>query len=310
MKARYFNSLKIHSNGTQVTKTSDDTHKLIDEIVWYLDLPDELKCYIPKVHSFSLDRKVPSITLDFVPGGTLGDALVAEGWTKREWDAAFRCLRQTLEDFASFSGNMSKAYLYEMYIGKTRERMDRFLHQCEWARQVHARGYFWLNGKTRMSPTVMLQKGTEEVLHLLEEPQITVVHGDFCLSNLFYSPQSNNMTAIDPRGSFGIRTIYGDHRYDWAKLRHSLTGYEHIVRGKFDINVGADSIDLRLELNEDAVRLRSRLDSWLQPKQIKTVRIIEALLFLSMLPLHKDTPDRQLAFFALGTELLEQALSE
>jgi len=310
MQARYFNSLKIHSNGTQITKTSDNTHKLLDEIVWYLDLPDELKHYIPKVHSFSLDRKFPSITLDFVPGGTLGDVLVAGEWNKREWGAAFRCMRQTLDDFTRFSGNVSKAYLYDMYIGKSRERMDRFLYQNEWARQVHARGYFRLNGKTRMSPTVMLQKGTEELLHLLEEPQITVVHGDFCLSNLFYSPQSNNMKAIDPRGNFGIRTIYGDHRYDWAKLRHSLTGYEHIVRGVFDINVESDSIDLRLGLNGDTVGLRNRLDSWLQPKQLTTIRIIEALLFLSMLPLHKDTPDRQLAFFALGTELLEQALSE
>ncbi|WP_127531392.1 hypothetical protein [Paenibacillus kobensis] len=310
MKTRYFNNLTVHSGGMHVTKTSEHVRKLIDEIIWYLDCPDELKSYMPTVQSFSLDRKFPSLTIDFIAGNTLGDALVAGNWTRREWDVAFRGLRRTLNDFKRFPGHLSKACLYDMYVSKTHERMNAFLHQCDWAKQVHSQGYLRLNGRTVLSPTVMLQKELGELLKLLEEPVISAMHGDFCLSNLFYSIETDSIKMIDPRGCFGVRTIYGDHRYDWAKLRHSLSGYEHIIRGKYKVKVETGAIELELGLDRETDRLRNMLDSWIGPDQLKKVRIIEALLFLSMLPLHKEESNRQLALFALGTERLEQALSE
>ncbi|WP_146241003.1 hypothetical protein [Paenibacillus sambharensis] len=308
MKTRYFNHVEFSNDGISVTKTSDLPSKLIDEIVWYLDLPEELKQYTPHVQSFSLGKPRAYLTLDYVPGGTLGDSLVEGSRSRQEWSRILGSLRLVLGSFAAHTGSLSRLHLYTMYIGKTHQRLNTFLLQSEWAREVHKQGYYYLNGRPVMSPTAILQKGMKELIKLLDNPEIAVMHGDFCLSNLFYSAEGDSVKAIDPRGRFGIQTIYGDHRYDWAKLRHSLTGYEHIVRGQYQAVILPGSIELEIKQNLDLVWMRNLLDSWMQQDRLRSVRVIEALLFLSMLPLHKEDHARQLALFALGTKLLEDIL--
>ena len=44
-------------------------------------------------------------------------------------------------------------------------------------------------------------------------------------------------------------------------------------------------------------------------KRNQEVRVIESLLFLSMLPLHKDRPDRQLVMISIGLELFNYYFS-
>ncbi|CAM4474679.1 hypothetical protein [Paenibacillus tarimensis] len=308
MKTRYFNYVEISEDAVSVTKTSDHPSKLIDEIVWYLDLPEDLKTYTPLLQSFSLGKPRAYLTLDYVPGGTLGESLIQGSRTRHEWSGILESLRLVLGSFAAYTGSLSRLHLYTMYIGKTHQRLNTFLLQSEWAREAHKQGYYYLNGRPVMSPTVMLQKGMKELIKLLDNPEITVMHGDFCLSNLFYSAESGSVKAIDPRGRFGIQTIYGDHRYDWAKLRHSLTGYEHIVRGRYEAAIHPGSIELKMKQDPDITWMRNLLDSWMPPQRLRSVRVIEALLFLSMLPLHKEDHMRQLALFAIGTELLEEIL--
>ena len=43
---------------------------------------------------------------------------------------------------------------------------------------------------------------------------------------------------------------------------------------------------------------------------INDIELIEALLFISMIPLHNDYPDRQLAFFCQGVKLLNHQIEE
>ena len=44
-------------------------------------------------------------------------------------------------------------------------------------------------------------------------------------------------------------------------------------------------------------------------KEINTINLIEALLFLSMIPLHKDFVDRQKVMFAIGIEKIARCLN-
>lgn len=310
MQSRYYNHITVHTDQVAITKTSDHSSKLTDEILWYLDLPKQLKPYTPSVKSYSLGKPCPWISLDLIPGGTMGDALTNDIWTKREWMSAMTSMWKVLKHFSQFKGTLSKACTYDMYIHKTRQRLSAFLHQNEWARQIHKQGYFRINGATFESPTILIQKQYDALLTLMEDPEITILHGDFCLSNLFFNTSTSEIKVIDPRGRFGGRGIYGDHRYDWAKLRHSLSGYEHLVRGHFAIKLDPYAIDLQIDMKPEHTWMRRLLDSWLGTRRLKSILLIEALLFLSMLPLHKDNTTRQLALFAKGTELLERALSE
>ena len=65
----------------------------------------------------------------------------------------------------------------------------------------------------------------------------SIMHGDFCFSNILYDFKSQSIKVIDPRGLSGDgkeQSIYGDLRYDVAKLAHSVIGkYDFIIAGRF-----------------------------------------------------------------------------
>lgn len=134
-----------------------------------------------------------------------------------------------------------------------------------------------------------------------------MIHGDLSFANILYSPRSGMLRLVDPRGNFGGPGPYGDMRYDGAKLRQCYHGhYDLIVADLFEVTEHGPGVF-------DFWTYPEGLPSWLAldelltafhfiPRQIAT---IEALLFLSMLPLHSDSPRRQLAFFLTGVRCLQ-----
>jgi hypothetical protein len=116
---------------------------------------------------------------------------------------------------------------------------------------------------------------------------------------------------IDPRGEFGLPGIYGDRRYDLAKLAHSYSGgYDFIVADRFDVAVDAHG-ELRVDLrtSDYHTKVRSIFESVLLPDLVvrSEVDAVQSLLFLSMLPLHVDKPRRQMAMLATGLDLYARA---
>ena len=67
---------------------------------------------------------------------------------------------------------------------------------------------------------------------------ICLVHGDTCFSNLLFDSRLESVKCIDPRGMLpsGKISLYGDRRYDLAKLYHSIIGgYDFIVADRFEV---------------------------------------------------------------------------
>ena len=55
----------------------------------------------------------------------------------------------------------------------------------------------------------------------------------------------------------------------------------------------------------------SYLDELIQKQwNLNEIKLIEGLLFISMLPLHKDHFERQLAFYSIGIQRLNEVLDE
>lgn len=137
---------------------------------------------------------------------------------------------------------------------------------------------------------------------------VTIIHGDPAFSNILFSPRSLNFKLIDARGNFDIDTIYGDYRYDLAKLRHCYHGrYDEIVNDLFEI-VEGQSLNLKFYKDIDYFAY----DELMQKNNINIndIELIEALLFVSMIPLHNDCSDRQLAFFCQGIKILNNQIKE
>lgn len=134
---------------------------------------------------------------------------------------------------------------------------------------------------------------------------LSIMHGDFCLSNIF-----DNFVMIDPRGSYGDKaTIFGDARYDVAKLRHSIVGlYDYVKAGEYSL-MAQPSIDprehLALWFNDEPSQYDQIVEYFDKVVEesgydLAEVKFIEALLFLTMVPLHKDSPKDQMALFMIG----------
>jgi hypothetical protein len=128
---------------------------------------------------------------------------------------------------------------------------------------------------------------------------VIIGHGDLCFSNILYDNDCGILKLVDPKGAINEKELWSDPYYDIAKLSHSICGhYDYINNGLFDIQL------------DDAMRLKVTIDSKnsddfknifikkliLHGFSYAVVRIFEASLFISMLPLHIDNAPRVLAF--------------
>ncbi|AKX51394.1 hypothetical protein AKN92_07760 [Thiopseudomonas alkaliphila] len=141
---------------------------------------------------------------------------------------------------------------------------------------------------------------------LLESTKLTPIHGDLCFTNILYDVRSRQIKLIDPRGEFGVPGIYGDPRYDKAKMMHSYSGhYDFIVSDRFKYTIYNDQrIYAELPLTNYHKQVKYVMDNILfdgsTSEDKKSIEAIEALLFLSMLPLHADKPNRQKVILFIG----------
>jgi hypothetical protein len=139
------------------------------------------------------------------------------------------------------------------------------------------------------------------------------MHGDFCFTNIFFDHRRQQIRTIDPRGAVvdGQPTIYGDVRYDLAKLNHSVSGFYDLILADRYACVGFDDRDVVLAFPpETAATFLPALAAEYRVGERgildRETIAITIHLFLSMLPLHQDRPDRQRAFVANALRLFAQ----
>lgn len=139
-----------------------------------------------------------------------------------------------------------------------------------------------------------------------------VLHGDFCFSNILYDSRGDRIKVIDPRGLNYKNdfTIYGDLKYDFAKLTHSIIGfYDYIIAGYYKIEESANgSIQIVFDIDDRVLSIHNNfIHSFkLNNLTVREIMPLVILLFLSMLPLHADRPDRQKAMLINALKLYKE----
>lgn len=136
-----------------------------------------------------------------------------------------------------------------------------------------------------------------------------IIHGDFCFSNILFDVNNQIVRLIDPRGSFGAKGIFGDPRYDIAKLRHSLSGcYDYMTADLFELRQTGDSFQACFFMDEAQTSIRQPFDNLVLQNGflLDEIKFIEGLLFLSMPPLHYGHPERQKIMYLTGLTLLNE----
>ena len=133
-------------------------------------------------------------------------------------------------------------------------------------------------------------------------------HGDPCFANALYNKSTKTLKFIDPKGALAEEELWTNPYYDIAKLSHSVCGcYDFFNNGLFDIKVAVD-FSFDLEIPFDNKKYKTIFKEKLTENRFDylTVRIYEASLFLSMLPLHIDNPHKVLGFILNVKNILEE----
>lgn len=307
---RSFNQINIDSKRGTIEKKSKNKNKLIDEINWYLKIPPELKYLCPNIYDYSTNSNGPYICMEYYSYPTLHELLIFGNLDKYSWERVFKSILFRIEDMSRFqpgTGRYLKDSLYEMYVEKTISRMKSIEAIPELKRFYN--NPFEINGEKYLPITKYMSLIKEVVPKRLVTNDISfhVIHGDLAFSNILFDLENNIMRLLDPRGQFGAYGIYGDERYELAKIMHCTEGfYDYIIEDMFTISIEGSNIEYSINHNGDADKIFKSVFCD-RISDVDNLRLIESLLFLSMIPLHNENSNRQIVMLARGLELLRKS---
>ena len=303
--ARYFNDIIIEDE--IVTKKSTDQNKMYDESMWYQLAKDYLGNYLPEYYGmtdegggYKMSRiKLPSLQEQFV-FGTLSRVEVYQLMID-----LMNYFKDT-KKYETKRPNLIKAN-QDMFINKTRERIKKIKNMFD-------EKYYVINGEIKENPIFTFERKIvprlEEII--ADDNYAAMIHGDLFFGNMMYDPKGEDgqrLKIIDPRGKYGEENrLMGDMRYDYAKLNHSISGYyDFIINGLYYLEDNGTVINYNFydsEKQEEAQGLFEDLLSLSHMKK-KDIDMITGILFLSMIPLHKENKNNQIIQFAQAIKFLE-----
>ncbi len=308
MRPRYFNQLEINPVLNTIKKNSENTEKLRDELDWYLHIPDELKVLTPRILHHETRGNQVEITQEYYGYPTLSEMYVYSDLHPENWMVILRHLLKIHQQFCKYKTVMADDTLTDMYTKKTEKRLAALTQSVYWHNLLNRKEIIY-NGKVYQNFGMLKPLVETMVEEMKQDFSPCIIHGDFCFSNILYDFINQIIRLIDPRGSFGIKGIYGDSRYDIAKLRHSVAGmYDFIVSDLFEVREDKNGFQAEIFNMQNLNPVIENFDQKLVENgyNIQHIKLIEGLLFISMLPLHRDYPKRQLMMFLTGIVRLNE----
>ena len=300
---RYFNKTEAKLNYIQ--KSSSDKQKIINEFNWFNNLPNEISFYSPRVWDLNTDDA--SYKIEFIGAPTL-----QEKWVFGNLPDKF--FLETTNDLFDLINKMysheyecdlvsKKSILKILYIEKTENRLSDFISESKFDPNIN----IIINDVKYPTLNEFKNEVFGELNNRIDninKSGLDIMHGDLCFSNVLLDNRSNSIKIIDPRGSLVNNDLsvnnMGDYAYDVLKMGHSLIGnYDFIVTGfydlKCDLNQYIFDFKLAKHVSED---LSSNFYKNAEKLGLNKSFIKSGItnLFLSMLPLHKESKERQLAF--------------
>lgn len=309
INTRYFNSVVVNDIAGTLKKTSRNK-KLLNEIKWYLSIPKELRYYVPNIFEYSTDHLEPYIEMELYSYPSLDDCFVYSNFDFDSWDKIFRKIFAIIEIAAKYTvkDNTINNDLKKMYYHKTIDRLKEFLNSNEL--NITGNENIYINDKKMITLNEIINSLKTLIIKfdVYDVDKFQVIHGDLCFGNILYDRKNGIIKLIDPRGEFGKYLIYGDVYYDIAKISHSVLGlYDFIIYNQYKITKKGEltySVKYRCSEYHEKIGKIFIKHINLNNFDIKRVRFIETLLFLSMLPLHKDHPEKQKAMLFRGLEIM------
>ncbi|HBC5272873.1 TPA: hypothetical protein KEU27_004295 [Escherichia coli] len=314
---RAFNDLKI-SRRTVLKKSSSKGKKIYAEGHWFNSIPSDIRLHTPQLLSLIKggdDYSGSEYSLEYLYLLPLSDLFVFGALPLSSWKEILLSLKDVLSSLHQYSSDSCNlTSLDELYLCKTLERLNE--HSYTTGIAFSEKKFAFSESHDELT-LFELAKKSAEFINKASRDDVTIVHGDFCFSNLLFDSRVSAIKCIDPRGinAHGELTIYGDRRYDLAKLYHSIVGnYDLIISGNYELMNSGKAGDIKFYLDDEyqcnlEKEFKSIVLAGLKYDEDEIIAIT-IHLFLSMLPLHADRPDRQAAFISNAFRLYKKLIKE
>lgn len=312
---RAYNSFQVDRLNHTIKKISS-TERLANEISYYKYLNSQhtkYSCYFPRLYDYSYGEE-NWMTLEQYDYPNLGDFLIYD--KKRNWsyeqmfDKLLRILTEwsVVRPYDKWSDEEILDSSTKMYIEKTETEQRTFVEG--WSDRLNTLfGEVSINGTIYLSFDEIWATVREYIENNMLNYSPSLIHGDFCFSNILYGNRNNIFRFIDPRGSFGKVGVYGDIRYDVAKLYHSSEGkYEFFITDNFEVSNQSNHYNLTFS-NNDFENINSVFeDIFFACFDKKQIKILQGCIFIGMCARHYDSIERQQAMYLTGIKLLNESL--
>lgn len=306
--SRYFNSLS--GNEYLLRKSSANKEKIKSEYQYYHLLPEKMKVWFVMPFEYQEDATSASYAMERLHMTDLAIKWVHGSIGKAEFG-------QILDMYFYFFQERSQKEIAKeeyqvirdaLYVTKVRMRIAALKSLPEFEKI----SYFLAANKelgTIDDIYTWYLKLKEKVERRVSYPNISVIgHGDPCFANTMYHRSTRTLKFIDPKGALDEEDLWTNPYYDIAKLSHSVCGnYDFFNNAMFDITIDEqfqyilsipfDNTEYKAAFREKAEK--NGYDYW-------TVRLYEASLFLSMLPLHIDYPHKVFGFLLNAINILKE----
>lgn len=324
MVTRAYNRFEIDTTKGIIRKLSS-TERLRDEIWYYNKLnaehPEHAVLFPRIIDSTSHIQNEYWMDLELYDYPNVGSYLFGDG-VMPSWADFFISLRNILTEWSTIhprnrwtTEEVRQAAL-DMYITKTEREYHNFHKGWRdkfdnlFVDQIDS-GTLSINGMTYQVFEIIWPQIKQYIHDNMLDFTPSLMHGDCCFSNILYGQNKNLIRFIDPRGSFGETDIYGDIRYDVAKLYHSIDGtYEAFITDKFTVRVNSNTYEMDIKSNEELNLAQNEFEHIFFPTfNKKEIKIIQGCIFIGMCARHYDSMERQRAMYLTGTRLLNEALA-
>jgi len=283
-------------------------YKVTDEITY------KASKFIKFVPNKDLNRNKSEraeVLKDLIPSGFAStDNFISYDWesgdTLYRYDSSYTYikflekLRSNIIKSEKYHGDKE---LFDKFYGtKTRDRVEAFLDRFgpEYFNQKYT-----INGKEYKSMDSILTQYDTDIFY--DNPMYTLFHGDLQFDNILWD-NSNKFTYIDWRESFGGSTRGGDIYYDLAKLYGGTIIPYNMMKQENAIELVEGSTIVKYDyfVSEDLYEFRDYYKDWLTKNgyDLNKVKLITAIIFLNMSPLHDEKFGKMLWFKAI--ELLSE----
>lgn len=231
--------------------------------------------------------------------------------------------RRILEKLVSTLKNLHEAEkkdcdyfsMKEAYFSKTMQRLQKVENLVPFGKEK----YIIVNGR-KCRNVFFYRDRLEKALEKLSCEKFSFIHGDCTFSNLMIR-DNGDPVLIDPRGYFGFTKLYGDERYDWAKLYYSVVGnYDKFNLKRFSLDIRGESViegKVIEELPEGDICLRIESNGWEDLEQEffsltgmdeYEIKLLHAVIWLSLTTYAWQDYDSVCGAFYNGLYYLEEVM--